>query len=175
MFFGYSSVEDFLNLLFKGVNNEVILKWFIPVILGLNFLFDFLFASVGGIWFLIILYCVDFLTGFAKSIYYSRIIYNLKKQNKEVSEDLENKKLVSKKFPRFLFTLLAALLILTLIKFAGEYSIIFMPLFSIFYSVFLGQQLISIVENLSEMNLIPLNIVEKLKRKITDFFENDNK
>jgi hypothetical protein len=49
----------------------------------------------------------------------------------------------------------------------GVYSVVFYPAYSIFYSVFLGQQFISIVENLGEIKLLPYDIVTKLKEKIT--------
>lgn len=168
MIFGYNNFEDFLTSLFKGVTSDIIIKYIIPFILLINLAFDFLFASIGGIWFLITLYIIDFLTGVIKATYFSIQIVKLKKANLEVPKEYESKKLVSKKFPRFLFTLLASLIILSLINFAGKFSIIFYPLFSIFYSVFLGQQLISIIENFYEMKLVPLALYKKLKKKITD-------
>ncbi|WP_236252676.1 phage holin family protein [Echinicola sp. 20G] len=114
-------------------------------------IFQFLFQSVGGIYFLIVLYVIDFLSGVAKAIY--------------------KKELVSKKFPRFLFTMLAALMILSILKFAGMYVIVFYPLYSIFYGVFTGQQIISIAENLTELKLLPLSLLNKLKRRFGDRFK----
>jgi hypothetical protein len=169
MLFGYTSLEDFITTLFKGVQNETIIKIITPIILGIDIIFSFVFDSVGGIWFLILLYIIDFLTGVAKSINYSIKIKKLKIANKYIPHDLLNKKLVSKRFPRFLLTMFAALMLLGLISLAGKFSIIYMPLFSIFYSIFLGQQLISIIENLSELKLISTATYKKLIKKITEY------
>ncbi|MCH7396570.1 phage holin family protein [Belliella sp. DSM 107340] len=168
MIFGYSSFDEYIEAVFKHVNSEIVIKYLIPLILLINLVFNYLFVSAGGIYFLMILYCIDFLTGVAKSIKYSLEIVKLKKDGLPIPKEIEDKKLVSKKFPRFLLTLFAALILLSILKFAGIYSIVFMPLYSIFYAVFLGQQIISISENFFELKLIPIDVVSKLKTKINE-------
>lgn len=173
MIYGYSSFNEFLESLFKHLNAEIV-KYLIPIVLIINLFFEYFFVSAGAIYFLMILYCIDFATGISKSIMYSLEIIKLKKQDLEVPKELDNKKLVSKKFPRFLLTLFSALVLLSILKFAGIHSIVFIPLYSIFYAVFLGQQIISIVENFGEMKLIPIEIVNKLKKKINQFKNENN-
>ncbi|MEB2775223.1 phage holin family protein [Algoriphagus sp. D3-2-R+10] len=167
--YGYTSGSELIKAIFKNVDNEWVIKILFPLITVIDLIFNFLFQSVGAIYFLIVLYVIDFLTGVAKSIMYSLKIRGLKKQNLSIPKELEDKKLVSKKFPRFLLTLLAALMLLSLVKFAAIHSIIFVPLYSIFYSTFLGQNILSICENLAEMNLVPYKFVTIIKRKITDY------
>ncbi|MDR7130698.1 phage-related holin [Algoriphagus sp. 4150] len=167
--YGYANGTDLVKAIFKNVDNEWVVKILFPLFTIIDLVFNFLFQSVGAIYFLIILYVVDFLTGVLKSIMFSLKIRKLNKLGLPVSKELEDKKLVSKKFPRFLLTMLSALLLLSLVKFAGIYSIIFVPLYSIFYSTFLGQQLISITENLHAMDLVPYKFIAVIKRKITDY------
>src|SRR5690606_35877555 len=119
------------------------------------------FQNTDAIYFLIIMYCLDFVTGAIKATVY------LREYKKTGELSIKNKILVSKKFPRFLFTMLAALLVLTLLNFMGRYSVVFSPVYPLFYGVFLGQQFISIVENLGELKLIPYEIVTRLKQRIT--------
>lgn len=171
--FGYNSFDELIEQTFKNISNEFVYKWLIPIIVIINQVFGYVFVSVGGIWFLIFLYSVDFLTGVAKSILYTLKSKKLKRENKEVPKEIEDKVLVSKKFPRFLLTLFSAMLILGILKFAAIYSVVYMPLYSIFYAVFLGQQIISIAENLTEMKLLPLSILERLKNKISNFLNNE--
>lgn len=166
--FGFSNFGEFFNSIFKNVDTNFIIKIIIPLGILIDTIFSFLFQNNEAIYFLILLYLIDFFTGIIKAVYYSLEIKRLKQINKP-TDHLENKKLVSKKFPRFLMTMLAALMILSLVKFAGIHSIIFLPLYSLFYSIFLGQQLISIAENLSEVKVLPFSIVKKLKSKITDY------
>jgi len=166
--FGFSNFGEFFNSIFKNVDTNFIIKIIIPLGILIDTVFSFLFQNNEAIYFLILLYLIDLFTGIIKAVYYSLEIKRLKQINKS-TDHLENKKLVSKKFPRFLMTMLAALMILSLVKFAGIHSIIFLPLYSLFYSIFLGQQLISIAENLSEIKVLPFSIVKKLKSKITDY------
>lgn len=171
---GYNNFEEFITQLFKHIENEIIIKYFIPSMVIIDMVFSFLFHSTESIYFLIILYLVDFFTGVTKSIYYSTKIRNLKKNKQEIPEEYKEKQLRSKKFPRFLLTMFVALVLLSLVKFAGEYSIIFLPLYSIFYSVFVGQQLISIIENFYELKLIPTKIYKEITTKINELRKNDN-
>ncbi|ERM82378.1 hypothetical protein P872_18450 [Rhodonellum psychrophilum GCM71 = DSM 17998] len=166
MLFGYNSFNDLIQSTFKNVDTNLVIKFLIPIIIFIDIIFQFLFQSTNGIYFLMSLYIIDFFTGVAKSIMYSRQVNLLVKENKQVPEEIKNKVLVSKKFPRFLMTMLFALTLLSILKFAGVYVIVFSPLYSIFYAVFLGQQIISIVENGGEMKLIPFDVVKKLKQKI---------
>lgn len=172
--FGYNSFSEFITTLFRNVNSEFLLKYIVPIILGIDLLLSFVFDSVGGIWFLVLLYVIDFITGVFKSIKNSFKIRNYKKMNIEVPDFLEDKKLKSKKFPRFLMTMFAALLILGILSIAGKFSIVYAPLFSIFYAVFLGQQIISITENLYELGLVPFSIFKKITKKITDYLGKDD-
>ncbi|MBC6365789.1 phage holin family protein [Algoriphagus sp. AK58] len=167
--FGFQSFGDFFNAIFKNIDTNFIIKYLVPFGIVIDAVFNFLFQNNNAIYFLITLYLIDFLTGIIKAIYISLEIKRFKNLNKPIPESFHSKKLVSKKFPRFLMTMLAALLILTLVKFAGIHSVIFLPLYSLSYSIFLGQQLISIAENLSELKLLPFNIVKKLKSKLSDF------
>lgn len=170
MLFGFSGIAEYITATFKYCNTLFVTKYLAPTILLIDTLFGVLFQSTGAIYFLMILYCLDFFTGVGKAIYYS-FEY---KRTKDPA--MNSKRLISKKFPRCFLTMLAALLILTLLNFMGIYSIIFYPAYSIFYSIFLGQQFISIAENLSEVKLIPLDIVAKLKERITNkiTFKNEN-
>ncbi|WP_213946782.1 phage holin family protein [Litoribacter ruber] len=145
------------------------MKYLTPIIISLNIIFDYLFINAGGIYFLMVLYCVDFILGVAKSIRFSILARRFKKEGLvEAYNEVKDKVLVSKKFPRFLLSLLSALLILTLLKFMGLNAIVFVPLYSIFYSIFIGGQFISIVENLGEMELVSTELVKKVKQKITE-------
>src|SRR5690554_5295099 len=131
MIFGFSGVGDFALSIFKGCNNTLIVKYIVPIVAFTDMVFTFLFESTGAIYFLILMYCLDFVTGVTKSIYYS-LQY---RRTQEIA--LKDKILTSKKFPRFLLTLLASLTILSLVKFMGIHSVVFIPLYSIFYPVFL--------------------------------------
>lgn len=167
--YGYTSFQELLKAVFKNLNNEWIIKILIPLITSIDLIFRFFFQSENAIYFLIILYLVDFITGIVKSLNYTLKIKRMKKQGLEISNDLYEKRLVSKKFPRFLLTLLCSLLLLSLLKFAGIHSIVFLPLYSIFYSVFVGQNLISIVENMVELEIVPPKLLDVLKSKIKFF------
>lgn len=168
---GYLSFTEFIKTWFRNVDSLIIQKYLIPLLLIINTFFEWIFISVGGIYFLMVLYIIDFITGVGRSIYFSLKIKEYKTKSLSVPSIYVDKKLVSKKFPRFLLTLLSTIVLLALIKFAGIYSVIFYPLYSIFYSVFLGQQLISIVENLNDMGLLGKTIYNSLKRKITDIID----
>lgn len=169
MILGFKNMDDFLETLFGGVQNDILIKYIIPIVIAIDLAFQFVFDSVGGIWFLIFLYTIDFLTGFLKSLIVSTKIYKLKKSGEYIPPDLLDKKLVSKKFPRFLLTMSAALLILGLISMAGKFSIVYMPLFSIFYAIFVGQQIFSIIENLYEMGLVSYATYKRLIKKISEY------
>jgi hypothetical protein len=67
----------------------------------------------------------------------------------------------------------AALLLLGILSFAAKFSVVYIAIFPIFYSIFLGQQIISITENLSEMGAIPSKFYNKLKSKITNYIDNE--
>jgi hypothetical protein len=67
--------------------------------------FGFFFQSTDAIYFLMLLYCLDFLTGVGKAIYFSM------EYRRTGDITMRNKILVSKKFPRCCLTMLAALLI----------------------------------------------------------------
>jgi hypothetical protein len=159
MLFGFSDFREYLCSISKNLNT-VFIHILIPLITFIDVFFSFFFHSPGAIYFLISMYCVDFVTGICKSINYTI------KYRETQDEKYKSKILRSKKFPRFALTMLAALSILSMLKFMGQYSLIFLPLYSIFYPIFLGQQFISIAENLGEMNLIPYDIVEKIKKRI---------
>ncbi|MCH7411164.1 phage holin family protein [Belliella sp. DSM 111904] len=167
--FGYTTIGELIKAIFKHCDTALYLKYVMPVVLFINTVFTFLFQSVGGIWFLIFLYAVDFLTGIAKAIYYSLKASRYKNKGLPVPEEIASKVLISKKFPRFLLTLFAALLLLTILNFAAIHSIVFTPLYGIFYAVFVAQNTISIAENLSELGLLNASILKKLKRKIGEF------
>ncbi|WP_215225865.1 phage holin family protein [Echinicola shivajiensis] len=170
MFFGYDSIGELITQTFKHITNEWVIKYVIPFFILVNTVFNFLFDNyTESIYFLMIVYIIDFCTGIAKAINYSILYSNLKESNPIEADKIKDKVLTSRKFPRFLFTMLAAILILSLLRFAGVYSIIFNPLFAIFYSIFLGGNIISIGENLTELKLLPLSILNKLKKKITDY------
>jgi phage-related holin len=164
--FGYSNFTELFNSVFKNVDTELIIKYIVPFFVGIDLIFSFLFQSTEAIYFLIILYIIDFITGVSKSIYFSIKAKDLKRVQATIPQEVKDKQLKSKKFPRFLITMLVALMLLTLLKFAGEFIIVFYPLYSIFYSVFVGQQLISIIENLHDMKLLPTEIYNKIKLKI---------
>ena len=166
--FGYKGFPDLLSSLFKAVDTSLVVKYLVPFFILIDSFFKWVFVSSAGIYFLMILYCIDFLTGIGKAAYFSLKIRKYKKDNIDIPKDWEEKKLVSKKFPRFLITMLCAVLLLALLQFAGLYSVVFIPLYSIFYAVFTGQQLISITENLNEVGLVSMNILSKLRQKITD-------
>ncbi len=164
--FGYSTFKELIEALFKHVDSALFLKYVMPFVLYINIVFDYLFQSVGGIWFLILLYTLDFITGVTKAISYSYKSYKLKNKGLPVPILVSSNVLVSKRFPRFLMTLFAAMLLLFILNFAAIHSIVFMPLYSIFYAVFLSQNILSIAENLNELGLLRLDIVTKLKTKI---------
>ena len=164
--FGYSTVKELIGAVFKHADSALFLKYVLPIVLFINTIFNFLFQSVGGIWFLIFLYSVDFITGVSKAVCYSYRAKSLIKLNLPVPEKISSNVLVSKKFPKFLLTLFVALLLLTILNFAAIHSIVFMPLYSIFYAVFIGQNIISIAENFSEMGLLKASLLTKLKAKI---------
>ncbi|MBW3469089.1 phage holin family protein [Arthrospiribacter ruber] len=168
---GFDSFLQFIKTWFRFVETTVLHKYFIPVILAINFVFEWVFVSVGGIYFLIVLYILDFLTGVGRSLYFSYKISFNTKHNLPIPKKYIEKKLVSKKFPRFLITMLSTVILLGILKLAGVYSAIFLPLFSIFYSVFLGQQIISITENLHDVGIVGGKIYERLKRKITEYLD----
>jgi len=173
MLFGYQTIEEFLHTLFKGVHSEFVLKWLLPILTGTHFVFAQVFDSTAGLYFLISLYCIDFITGFGKSVKYSIKVSKLKKIGEDVPEEIYHKRLVSKRFPRFLITMSAALLLLGILSFAAKFSVVYIAIFPIFYSIFLGQQIISITENLSEMGAIPSKFYNKLKSKITNYIDNE--
>ncbi|WP_339755160.1 phage holin family protein [Algoriphagus aquimarinus] len=169
--YGFKNLTELSNCLFKSVDTVLIAKYLIPFFLIVDSFFTWLFVSTGGIYFLMILFVIDFLTGIAKATYYSLKIKKLKQQGLETPIEFEDRKLVSKKFPRFLITMLCSVMLLALLQFAGVYSLVFIPLYSIFYAVFVGQNLISITENLSEVGVVSAKIVSKLKQKITDILD----
>ncbi|NHE57964.1 phage holin family protein [Cyclobacterium plantarum] len=149
---GFSSFSELITATFKNIGSEFVIKYIVPIILAIDLLFKFLFISEIGVYFLMALYGIDFLTGIIKAII--------------------TKNLVSKRFPRFLFTMLSALLILSILKYAGMFVVVFYPLYSIFYGVFVGQQIISIVENLTALKLLPLEVLNKIKSKISEYGSN---
>lgn len=173
MLFGYDNFDDFLHSMFKGVHNDFVLKWVLPIFTGIHFLFTQVFDSEEGMYFLITLYCIDFITGFGKSVKYSLKVNKLLKKGEEIPNEIYHKRLVSKRFPRFLITMSAALLLLGILSFAAKFSVVYIAIFPIFYSIFLGQQIISITENLNEMGLIPSKVYNKLKKHITDYFDKE--
>ena len=81
----------------------LIVKYVAPVLLITDALFGFLFQSKDVIYFLIIIYCLDFITGAIKATAY------LLEYKKIGDQSIKDKILVSKKF-HVLFTMLAALL-----------------------------------------------------------------
>lgn len=168
MLFGYHDTKEYATAIFKYFDTVLIAKYMAPALLVADALFGFLFQSKEAIYFLVIMYCLDFLTGAIKATSY---LWEYKRTG---DPSIKDKILVSKKFPRFLFTMLAALLVLTLLNFMGAHSIVFYPVYPVFYSVFLGQQFISIVENLGELKLIPYEMVARLKEKITQS-KNENR
>src|SRR5688572_18662617 len=99
--FGYKTFGELFEQVFKHFSNELVYKYIIPTIVILNTLFNFLFASVNGIWFLILLYLIDFFTGISKSIMYTIKARRYSKMGLEVPKHIQDKVLVSKKFPRF--------------------------------------------------------------------------
>lgn len=167
--FGYTTIGELIKAIFKHCDTALYLKYVMPAILFINTVFTFLFQSVGGIWFLIFLYAVDFFTGVAKAIKYSLKASRYKNKGLPVPEEIAAKELVSKKFPRFLLTLFAAMLLLVILNFAAIHSLVFIPLYSIFYAVFVAQNIISVAENLSELGLLDATILTNLKRKIGEY------
>ncbi len=161
-------MAEVAKCLFRSIDTVFITKYLIPFFLIIDSLFTWIFVSTGGIYFLMALYVIDFLTGIGKAIYFSLKIRKHKKEGKPIPQAWEDQKLVSKKFPRVLITLFCSILLLALLQLAGTYSLVFVPLYSIFYAVFTGQQLISIAENLSEVGVVSMGILTKLKQKITD-------
>tara|TARA_R110002020_G_scaffold403141_3_gene613267 strand:- start:817 stop:1332 length:516 start_codon:yes stop_codon:yes gene_type:complete len=164
--FGYSTFKELIGAIFKHADSALFLKYIMPVVLFINTVFNYLFQSVGGIWFLILLYTLDFFTGVAKAVSYSYKAKKLRKLGSPVPEDIASKVLVSKKFPRFLLTLFAAMLLLFILNFAAIHALVFMPLYSIFYAVFVSQNILSIAENLNELGLLKIEVLIRLKAKI---------
>ena len=166
--YGFKNMAEVIRCLFRSIDTVFITKYLMPFFLIIDSLFKWIFVSTGGIYFLMALYVIDFLTGFGKAVYFSLQIRKHKKLGLPIPNELEEKKLVSKKFPRFLITMFCSIILLALLQLAGVYSLVFIPLYSIFYAVFTGQQLISIAENLSEVGVVSMGILSKLKKKITD-------
>ena len=166
--YGFKSMAEVIRCLFRSIDTVFITKYLVPFFLIIDSLFKWIFVSTGGIYFLMVLYVIDFLTGCGKAVYFSLQIRKHKKLGLPIPNEWEDKKLVSKKFPRFLITMFCSILLLALLQLAGVYSLVFIPLYSIFYAVFTGQQLISIAENLSEVGVVSMGILSKLKKKITD-------
>ncbi len=166
--YGYNNFNEFLSSWLKAITTNFYIKFLLPFFLFVDAFFAWVFVSTGGIYFLILLYVIDFITGIGKAVYFSIKIRKHKNQGLEVPEYFEDNKLISKKFPRFLLTMLSSVMLLGLLKFAGIHSILFIPLFSIFYAAFVGQQLISITENLSQVGIFSRELYTKLNSKITD-------
>lgn len=173
--FGFNGFGEFMLTLFKGVDNLWLCKYIIPFFLLINTFFEWVFISTGGIYFLMIVYVIDFFTGIIKALHKSIKISRLKKEGKEVPEVLYNDRLQSRKFPRFLMTMFAAITMLILIKVGAMFTVVFVPLYSIFYAVFLTQQVISVAENFNEMGWLDAGIVTKLKRKLSELYLEKNK
>ena len=172
--FGYTTFGELIKAIFKHFDSALVLKYLVPIVLFINTVFSFLFQSVAVIWFLILLYCLDFITGITKSLVFTYKAKKLKKQGLPVPEHIALNVLVSKKFPRFLITMFAAMILLAILNFAAIHSLVFMPLYSIFYAVFLGQNIISIVENGEQMGLFSTKIVSLIKEKIGDITKPSN-
>jgi hypothetical protein len=166
--FGYASFGEFLSTLFKSVDNLWLYKYVLPFLLLINSFFEWVFISTGGIYFLMVVYIIDFFTGIIKAIHNSIQVRKLKKSEQEVPKELEADKLQSKKFPRFLMTMFAAVVMLVIMKLGASFTIVFVPLYSIFYSVFLTQQVISIAENFHAVGLLEAGILKKIKTKLSD-------
>lgn len=166
--FGYQTFNELLKAIFKHYDSALFIKYILPAVLVINTVFEFLFQSVGGIWFMILLYLIDFITGVAKAVHFSLKAKKLRKEGLPVPVEIANRVLVSKKFPRFLLTLLAAMLLLALLNFAAIHSVFFIPLYSIFYGVFIAQNILSVAENLNEMGLLKLEVLVKLKAKVNE-------
>ena len=143
--YGFSSLSDFINTLFLKYFSPKLVGILIAIIAIIRLFFQNFFHNEHAIYFLIVLYVIDFLTGIFKSI--------------------KNKTLVSKKVPRVILTLFGALLILSITFFASQFSIIFEPVGMVFYSVFLAQQILSIGENLHQVGAINIEIWIAIKEK----------
>jgi len=143
--YGFSSISDFINTFFFKYFSPKLIAIIFGLLAFFRFIFQNAFHNEFAIYFLIILYCIDFLTGVLKA--YIR------------------KELVSKKIPRVVLTLFGALLILSITFFSSKFSIIFEPVGMIFYSIFLAQQILSVGENLHQMGAINIEIWMAIKDK----------
>lgn len=143
-FFGFVSLADFGNSLFKPSNWDLnIIGAFIATVT--TFISGYVWDSPEAIWTLWILMGADWLTGIIKS--------------------MKNKEFVSYKIFRMPLYFVATSFALAISWWLSKGSILFTPLPALIYGGFCAVYFVSLLENLGELGLLPKPIVTMLKAR----------
>jgi len=148
MFFGISSIRELLPLLFKGTGSIAnFLIWVLAI--TSQIITGFIWTSVAPVYFLWSLILIDFLTGIGRAIF--------------IRKDFG-----SKRFPKVVLSLIGNTLMLYIAHQSSIHSNVLYYFFpSFIYSVLISTQIISIIENLTELGLFNRDIYNYLKSKVS--------
>lgn len=143
-FLGFVSVGDFIKTLFGDLEN--IIKIITALTLGIiTFLTNYVYEDENVIITLWILYALDFLFAFILAFRLGNI--------------------VSRRIPRIILNVTAATLLISVTWWMGKEFEGFKPLSGMVIAVFFVTQFISIVENLTELEILPEEFNRAVKKR----------
>ena len=144
-FFGFCSIKDYTQTLFSF--NYISLVGFVSLLGGINgFITKYIYDTPVAIYTLVSLIMMDTLTGALRAI--------------------KSGHFTSKRFSRFLLILFSYIMLLAISFNLAKSTILFVWLPSFLYFGFCSVLLISLLENLTELNAIPKKLADKIKKII---------
>lgn len=146
MFFGIGNVRELVPLLFKGWSTYMQYIAFVVGVLT-QLITGFIWVSAPPVYFLWSLILIDFFTGILRAA-------------------LVKKDFGSKRFPKVIITLFGSTLMLYIAHQSSLHLSILYHFFPPFvFAVMVSTQIISIIENLSQLGVLPKELVEFARSK----------
>lgn len=145
-FLGFVSIHDFLKTLFGDLENifKVIVAFTLAII---TFLTNYIYEDKDVILTLWSLYGADFVFAFILAFRRGNII--------------------SRRTPRVILNVAAATLLISITWWMGKEVPMFKPLSGLTIGVFFTTQIISVIENLSELGILPEEFSHLVKRRFS--------